>query len=82
MGWSCRLCCSESAGPSLALLEAPGSRSRMSLVWGLATGSLGWAEACCCSGRLDACSDSAAAVEAWVCCIEGPKARWGGDLDS
>jgi hypothetical protein len=55
----------------------------MSLVWGLATGSPGWAEACCCSGRRGACSGSAAAVEAWVCCIEGrQEARWGGGLDS
>ena len=31
-GWNCRLCCSESADPSLALVEVPDSRSRKSLV--------------------------------------------------
>jgi hypothetical protein len=62
------MCYSEFADPSSAIVEARDSKIRRSLGLGQATGSLGWAEACCCSGRRGARSAPAAVVEAWVCC--------------
>jgi hypothetical protein len=72
------MCCSESVGPSFAPVEAQDLRIRRSLVWDRATGSLDSAEACCCSGRRDACFAPAEVEEAWVYCTALREAHWVG----